>query len=125
MVEYFASLIIAGYYAVIAGFVINYGFISAAGLETGAAAAVYEAEKANFGNDVLVFIFLFASGFVVANGIDKGIDKAMRFLLPMLFVLVIAMVGYGAVAGDFSSGLNYLFHHGKLKIFQLELFKLL
>ena len=27
----------------------------------------------------------------------------------MLFVLVIAMVGYGAVAGDFSSGLSYLF----------------
>ena len=40
-----ASLIIAGYYAVIAGFVINYGFISAAGLETGAAAAVYERPK--------------------------------------------------------------------------------
>ena len=105
-----ASLIIAGYYAVIAGFVINYGFISAAGLETGAAAAVYEAEKANFWEMPFWFsLFLFASGFVVANGIDKGIDKAMRFLLPMLFVLVIAMVGYGAVAGDFSSGLNYLF----------------
>ena len=54
-------------------------------------------------------LFLFSSGFVVANGIDKGIDKAMRFLLPMLFVLVIAMVGYGAVAGDFSKGLDYLF----------------
>ena len=32
-----ASLIIAGYYAVIAGFVINYGFLSASGVEVGAA----------------------------------------------------------------------------------------
>ena len=27
----------------------------------------------------------------------------------MLFVLVIAMIGYGAIAGDFAAGLNYLF----------------
>lgn len=105
-----ASLIIAGYYAVIAGFVINYGFISAGGVDVGAAEAIYTAEKANFWEMTMWFsIFLFGSGFVVANGIDKGIDKAMRFLLPMLFVLVFAMVGYGAYAGDFSKGLEYLF----------------
>ena len=105
-----ASLIIAGYYAVIAGFVINYGFISASGVDVGAAEAIYTAEKANFWEMTMWFsIFLFGSGFVVANGIDKGIDKAMRFLLPMLFVLVFAMVGYGAIAGDFSAGLSYLF----------------
>ena len=105
-----ASLIIAGYYAVIAGFVINYGFISASGVDVGAAEAIYTAEKANFWEMTMWFsIFLFGSGFVVANGIDKGIDKAMRFLLPMLFVLVFAMVGYGAIAGDFAAGLSYLF----------------
>ena len=42
-----ASLIIAGYYAVIAD-IVNYGFISATGVETGAAEAIYNAEKANF-----------------------------------------------------------------------------
>lgn len=105
-----ASLIIAGYYAVIAGFVINYGFISAGGVDVGAAEAIYTAEKANFWEMTMWFsIFLFGSGFVVANGIDKGIEKAMRFLLPMLFVLVFAMVAYGAYAGDFSKGLEYLF----------------
>ena len=30
-------------------------------------------------------IFIAGSCYVVANGIDAGIDKAMRFLLPMLF----------------------------------------
>ena len=105
-----ASLIIAGYYAVIAGFVINYGFISASGVDVGAAEAIYTAEKANFWEMTIWFsMFLFGSGFVVANGIDKGIDKAMRVLLPMLFVLVFAMVGYGAIAGDFAAGLSYLF----------------
>ena len=75
-----ASLIIAGYYAVIAGFVINYGFISASGVEAGAAAAVYEAEKANFWEMTFWFsLFLFSSGFVVANGIDKASIKQCGF----------------------------------------------
>ena len=37
-------------------------------------------------------IFIVGSCYVVANGIDAGIDKAMRFLLPMLFVLVLTLV---------------------------------
>ena len=54
-------------------------------------------------------LFIVGSCYVVANGIDAGIDKAMRFLLPMLFILVLAMVGYGAYQGDFVAGVEYLF----------------
>ena len=44
-----ASLIIAGYYAVIAGLVVNYGFIAAAGFGASDPSTVYAAEVANFG----------------------------------------------------------------------------
>ena len=105
-----ASLIIAGYYAVIAGLVVNYGFIAAAGFGASDPSTVYAAEVANFWEMTFWFsAFLVASGIVVGYGIDQGIEKAMRILLPMLFVLVILMVGYGAVRGDMASALNYLF----------------
>tara|TARA_Y100001958_G_C21233983_1_gene560095 strand:+ start:184 stop:1548 length:1365 start_codon:yes stop_codon:yes gene_type:complete len=105
-----ASLIIAGYYAVIAGFVLNYGFLSAGGVEEGAAKALWADEQTQFGDMTMwTVIFIAASCYVVANGIDAGIDKAMRFLLPMLFLLVLAMVGYGAYEGDFAKGVSYLF----------------
>ena len=105
-----ASLIIAGYYAVIAGFVIDYGFISAQGVAEGTAKDIWATQQSTFWDMTLwTLLFIFGSCYVVANGIDAGIDKAMRFLLPMLFVLVIAMVGYGAYQGDFNAGLDYLF----------------
>ena len=105
-----ASLIIAGYYAVIAGFVLNYGFLTASGVEEGAAQALWTDQQSQFGDMTMwTVIFIVASCYVVANGIDAGIDKAMRFLLPLLFILVLAMVIYGAVAGDFTKGVSYLF----------------
>ena len=105
-----ASLIIAGYYAVIAGFVLNYGFLSAGGVEEGAAKALWADEQTQFGDMTMwTVIFIAGSCYVVANGIDAGIDKAMRFLLPMLFILVLAMVAYGAYEGDFAKGVSYLF----------------
>ena len=105
-----ASLIIAGYYAVIAGFVIDYGFISAQGVTEGTAKDIWVTQQSTFWDMTFwTLLFIFGSCYVVANGIDAGIDKAMRFLLPMLFVLVIAMVGYGAYQGDFNAGLDYLF----------------
>lgn len=105
-----ASLVIAGYYAVIAGFVLNYGFLSAGGVEEGAAKALWADEQTQFGDMTMwTVIFIAGSCYVVANGIDAGIDKAMRFLLPMLFLLVLAMVGYGAYEGDFAKGVSYLF----------------
>ena len=105
-----ASLIIAGYYAVIAGFVIDYGFIAAQGVEENTAKDIWANQQSTF-FDMTFWTLLFIAGscYVVANGIDAGIDKAMRFLLPMLFILVLAMVGYGAYQGDFNAGINYLF----------------
>ena len=120
-----ASLIIAGYYAVIAGLVVNYGFIAAAGFGASDPSTVYAAGVANFWEMTFWFsAFLVASGIVVGYGIDQGIEKAMRILLPMLFVLVILMVGYGAVRGDMASALNYLFSW-KADQFNAEQFKLL
>ena len=105
-----ASLIIAGYYAVIAGFVLNYGFLTAGGVEEGAAKALWADEQTQFGDMTMwTVIFIAGSCYVVANGIDAGIDKAMRFLLPMLFFLVLAMVAYGAYEGEFAEGVSYLF----------------
>jgi len=105
-----ASLIIAGYYAVIAGFVIDYGFISAQGVAEGTAKDIWANQQSTFFDMTFwTVLFIVGSCYVVANGIDAGIDKAMRFLLPMLFMLVLAMVGYGAYQGDFNAGIDYLF----------------
>jgi len=46
---------------------------------------------------------------VVARGVKKGLEVAIRFLMPALFVLLIIMVGYATSTGAFMDGLAYLF----------------
>jgi NSS family neurotransmitter:Na+ symporter len=55
-------------------------------------------------------IFMALTIFVVASGIRDGLERAVRFLMPSLFVLLVIMVAYAAYAGDFVRGLVFLFH---------------
>ena len=52
---------------------------------------------------------MFFTLFIVARGLQGGIEKAVKFLMPSLFVMLLVMIGYAAVAGDFGAGLNFLF----------------
>jgi NSS family neurotransmitter:Na+ symporter len=41
--------------------------------------------------------------------VERGIERAVTILMPALFVLLVILVGYAAVAGDFGAGLSFLF----------------
>ncbi len=55
------------------------------------------------------FVFMAFTVFVVSRGINAGIEKAVNFLMPGLFFMLIGLVGYAYFAGDFSRTLDYLF----------------
>ncbi|HEX2140076.1 MAG TPA: sodium-dependent transporter, partial [Woeseiaceae bacterium] len=61
-------------------------------------------------------IFMGMTVFVVASGIRNGLERAVKFLLPSLFVLLLLMVGYAAVAGDFERGWHFLFRFDASRI---------
>jgi len=46
---------------------------------------------------------------VVARGVRSGIEKAVRFLMPVLFILLLVLVGYSMSTADFGAGVNFLF----------------
>lgn len=49
------------------------------------------------------------SMFVVAKGVKAGIEKAVTYLMPALFVLLVVLVGYAMNTGFFIQGLEFLF----------------
>jgi len=49
------------------------------------------------------------TGLIVSSGLKNGIERAVTFLMPLLFALLLAMVGYAAYAGDFHQGVVFLF----------------
>ena len=54
--------------------------------------------------------------FVIARGVRGGLEQAVKFLMPALFVLLVVMVGYAMGTGDFSGAVEYLFEPDFSKI---------
>lgn len=110
-----AGFLILSYYSVIAGWALSYV------LETGAGSFANQSAKAigeMFGALVsdpwrLLFwhsLFMFMTMAVVSQGVQRGLEKAVRLLMPALFVLLVIMVGYAMNTGEFGSGLKFLFY---------------
>ena len=99
--------IILPYYSVIGGWVMKYLFGFVSGNASGMAADDF------FGNYIgstveplgWFFLFIGLTAIVVLLGVEKGIEKVSKFMMPVLVVLIIAISGYtiftmdGAVDG--------------------------
>ena len=60
---------------------------------------------------MLIFhtLFLASAVFIVARGIGKGIELIAKFMMPVLFLILIVLAINSAVNADISSGLEFLF----------------
>jgi NSS family neurotransmitter:Na+ symporter len=54
-------------------------------------------------------IFMGATVAIVAGGVNRGLERALKVLMPTLFVLLVFLVLYAAVIGDLEAGLRFLF----------------
>jgi len=109
-----AGFLILSYYSVIAGWALDYVFKTASGTFTGANAEFVSNTFGGFVSEPvpLIFwhtLFMAMTMLVVAKGVNGGLEKAVRFLMPSLFILLLIMVGYAATTGEFMHGLAYLF----------------
>ncbi|WP_460225492.1 sodium-dependent transporter [Aurantivibrio infirmus] len=109
-----AGLLILSFYSVIAGWSLKYIFMMASGDFANATAdtvnAHFETLQANK-SDLIQWhsIFMLMTLLVVTAGVTKGLGNAVRILMPILFVLLLVLLGYGIKEGNFSEGFNFLF----------------
>ena len=109
-----AGFLILSYYSVIAGWALAYVFRTGSGLFTGLTADGVQSIFTNMVSDperLLAWhtIFITMTMVVVARGVRGGIEKAVKFLMPGLFVLLFVLVGYAWNSGSFQQGLDFLF----------------
>ena len=102
------------FYCVIAGWTIDYFFYSVTTGFSGNTAAQTALALDELMSDpgrmiVSQVIFIALTGLTVAAGIRRGLEKVLRWLTPALFVLLIVMLVYAMIAGDFSAGARFLF----------------
>lgn len=54
--------------------------------------------------------FVAMAVWVVANGVNKGIERATKILMPALFAMIVLLVAYGAIRGEFAAAARFLFN---------------
>ena len=94
--------LILPYYSVIGGWVIKYffGFLMGEGSAM-AGDAYFGSYISSVGEPILWFaLFMGLTALVVLLGVDKGIEKVSKFLMPVLVVLVLFIAIYGICTLD-------------------------
>ena len=110
-----AGFMILSFYAVIAGWVLSYVFQLGSGVFMNISGESAEQIFNGFvGNvwEVLAWftIFLAITGVISARGVSAGLEIAVKYLMPILFCLLVVLVIYAAVAsGHFFEGVHFLF----------------
>ena len=109
-----AGILILSYYSVIAGWVLGYVVKSATGTFAGASQEEVSATFAGFIGSwqTVAFthtVFMGLTIFVVARGVERGLEQAVRFMVPALLLLMFALLGYAINSGYFMEGLNFMF----------------
>ncbi|WP_260554333.1 sodium-dependent transporter [Coxiella burnetii] len=61
-------------------------------------------------------IFMFLTMVVVAKGVKGGLEKATKFMMPALYVILFILVIYAFSYGNFNKGFHFLFDFNHSKI---------
>lgn len=106
--------VILSFYSVIAGWTFRYFYTAVSGGLWEASGAGYASYFSGFSGRVMEPLLwqtgaVFLAGFVVARGIEHGIERLNRFMMPVLAVIMIGLALYGLFRPDGAAGLTYMF----------------
>ena len=108
------STIILGFYAVVAGWCLQYLYASIAGQLMGSEQYVMEYFKAFSTHPVKPVLctvaFILITHAVVVNGVRNGIEKVSNLLMPTLFVLLVIIAVAACLLPGAGAGVSFLFH---------------
>lgn len=121
-----ASFLIVSFYCVVAAWVLAYipkfVFGEFAGMDSDAVTGVWDGIVGNGDKgipanpmSIIIYFFIFAglTSWLVARGVNKGIELAARLLMPLFFFLLICLAAYSVISsiesGGTSQALGFMF----------------
>ncbi|MBS7690497.1 sodium-dependent transporter [Pseudomonas lalucatii] len=116
-----AALLILSFYSVVAGWSLEYIL----GMGSGRFAGISgEGAGAAFGGltgdpwrlTLWHTLFMFLTALVIARGVVAGLERSLRIMMPLLFVLLLVLLGYSLTTGYFRQGFDFLFHFDPSKV---------
>jgi len=108
------GFLILSFYSVIAGWTVAYVFESASGAFRNAGAETVESIFQSISGNELATgawhtLFMVVTIGVVVLGVEQGLERAVRFMMPLLIALLLVLLGYAMTSGSFIEGVVFLF----------------
>ena len=109
-----AGFLILSYYAVVAGWALYYFLRMADGTFDGVTAEFANQAFNEFLADpwqLLLWhtLFMGLTVFIVGRGVIRGLESAIRWFMPLLFLLLFVLLGYSVTSGGFAQGVDFMF----------------
>jgi NSS family neurotransmitter:Na+ symporter len=107
------GFLITGYYAVVAGWCLQYIYASLVGQLNGDVAYVAnyfaEFEKSPVRPVFWTVVILLITHFIIIHGVRGGIEKASKLMMPLLFILLIIVTVCSCLTPGGDKGIAFLF----------------
>jgi len=115
LVPVIAGILVLSYYAVVAGWTLEYAIQAGVNGFAGKTAEQYAIDFQNFSSDPLKPVFglgliLAITCVIVACGVQKGIERAAKIMMPLLFVCIFILMVCSFTLPGASRGLGFLLH---------------
>jgi neurotransmitter:Na+ symporter, NSS family len=106
--------LILSFYSVIAGWTLDYTITSLrGGLSMQNTASIMENYQNLLSDPFRMMlsqaVFIALTVFIVARGVKKGLEQSIRWMMPTLFIILLALVLYSMVIGEFQRASTFLF----------------
>ncbi len=114
-----AGILVLSYYSVVAGWTLYYSFSAVSA--TLSSSSDYAQTFSHFVSHpffplIALAVFLLLTHLVVVRGIQNGIERYSKMMMPLLFILMLVLVVYCLTMSGVSQGLDFLFHPDFSKI---------
>lgn len=108
-----AGFLILGYYSVVAGWTLDYIVQAATNSFSGQSADGFITTFNNFVQNpwrpvFWTLVFMLMTHFIVVKGVEKGIEKSSKIMMPMLFILLLVLAVCAISLPGAGNGLRFL-----------------
>ena len=108
-----AGFLILGYYSVVAGWTLEYIFEAVSNSFSVKTPAEFISSFQNFSSNpwrpaLWLTLFLLATHFIIVKGVEKGIEKSSKIMMPTLFIIILVLVGCSVTLPGASRGIEFL-----------------
>jgi NSS family neurotransmitter:Na+ symporter len=110
-----AGFLILSYYSVIAGWTLDYVWNSASGTfaTNNSPSAIKSIFTDLISNPIYLLIlhsiFMLVTIIILARGVQGGLERAVTFMIPALFIVLIMLLAYAISTPKFMDGVHFMF----------------